>query len=80
MKNIEYCSFCGRILQNEFSYCPFCGVQCRDSRETDLHFGRSDETAQRTEGCGALHRLEELESALTDMEAELDLFLATKNG
>ena len=80
MEEIEYCTFCGRILRDEFSYCPFCGVQCRDSAQSDSLLDRLKEKVDDFRIFGALHKLEEMESTLSDMEIELNLFLSSKNG
>ncbi len=76
MEDCMYCSFCGRVVRSEFQFCPFCGVQCRDlpgSGESD-----SCEEACASSSQTAIHRLEVLASALTDMESELDHFLSTR--
>lgn len=67
-------------MQNEFSYCPFCGVQCRDSRDTQSSFQRLIDKVEGLRESGALHKLEEMESTLTDMETELNLFLSSRKG
>jgi len=65
-------------MRNEFQFCPFCGVQCRDlpgSIEVDECACEESPTPNSE---AAIHRLEVLETALADMESELDLFLATR--
>ena len=80
MEDVGYCTFCGRILRDEFSYCPFCGVQCRDSIRSDTLLDRLKEKVDGLKSFGALNKLEEMESTLTDIETELNLFLSSKNG
>lgn len=73
-----YCSFCGRVVQNEFQFCPFCGVQCRDlpaaADGIDCLSAEGDAVCNES----AMHRLEVMVSALSVMESELDHFLASK--
>lgn len=80
MEEIGYCTFCGRILRNEYSYCPFCGVQCRDSIQSDGVLDRIIEKVDNLRSFGALHKLQEMESTLTHMEMELNVFLSSRNG
>ncbi len=73
-----YCAFCGRVIKNEYCFCPFCGVQSKDfpgmltGSERAL-VGIRDGSFRST-----IHRLEEMETTLTDMEHELDHFISSK--
>jgi endogenous inhibitor of DNA gyrase (YacG/DUF329 family) len=79
MEEPEYCTFCGRVLRNEFSYCPFCGVQCKDLNDEEFDVGPERGEAESGESHRALHKLEEMETLLTSIEIELNVFLSTRN-
>lgn len=68
------------MLQNDFSYCPSCGVQCRDLQVDEPAFTQPniDESGART--FKAIYRLEEMVSTLKSIEKELNIFLATRQG
>lgn len=73
-----YCSFCGRVVLNEFQFCPFCGVQCKDLPGTAEDDECTCEESHASGSGDAIHRLEALVATLADMESELDTFLATR--
>ena len=72
MDDTVYCAFCGRVIQNEYQFCPYCGVQCKDDLPVCV---LSDPPQERS----TIERLTEIESTLENMENELDHFLATRN-
>ena len=79
MEKEMVCTFCGREIQAEYRYCPFCGTQCRDSKAvfqevTNGPFQRLENVARE----GAVRRLERMELRLGKIEAELDSFLSLK--
>lgn len=80
MDEMTYCAFCGRVIRGDFRFCPFCGVQSKDFPVTATEECVESSGTVDSGSCTALHRLEEMESTLTNMENELDHFLASKNG
>jgi len=68
------------VIENEFRFCPFCGVQCRDLLESPAGGeGLSRESVAAGPPRNAIQRLTEIESTLEDMEHELDHFLSSRN-
>jgi len=78
MEDTMYCSFCGRVVLNEFQFCPFCGVQCRDLPGSTDDDECLCEESNAPDSETAIHRLEVLVTTLADMESELNSFLATR--
>lgn len=68
------------MLQNDFTYCPFCGVQCRDLTIEDQELTKPSEEESGSRTFRAIYRLEEMVSALKSIEKELNTFLATRQG
>ena len=78
MEKIYFCSVCGRVLEESFLFCPYCGEQ----RISPLDFGdlleepfRKMETQSRT---FQLERLNNLAVRLDKLENELNWFLYKK--
>ena len=72
MKNICVCGGCGRTIETEFIYCPWCGqskMQNNDKAALESVF-KSLELKQAEE---RIRRLAELEKELDDLEQDLSI-------
>ena len=72
MKNICVCGGCGRTIETEFSYCPWCGqskMQNNDKAALESVF-KSLELKQAEERA---RRLAELEKELDELEQDLSI-------
>ncbi len=72
MKNICVCGGCGRTIETEFIYCPWCGqskMQNNDKAALESVF-KSLELKQAEERA---RRLAELEKELDDLEQDLSI-------
>jgi phage FluMu protein Com len=79
MNEIRFCSFCGKILEGAFHYCPYCGTQCKDVNEFEAIVDASLREMQRVRASNEMRRLEKMETMLRELEEELDTFLAVKS-
>ena len=72
MKNICVCGGCGRTIETEFIYCPWCGqskMQNNDKAALESVF-KSLELKQAEE---RIRRLAELEKELDELEQDLSI-------
>ena len=72
MKNICVCGGCGRTIETEFIYCPWCGqskIQNNDKAALESVF-KSLELKQAEE---RTRRLAELEKELDELEQDLSI-------
>ena len=72
MKNICVCGGCGRTIETEFIYCPWCGqskIQNNDKAALESVF-KSLELKQAEE---RIRRLAELEKELDELEQDLSI-------
>jgi len=79
MNEIRFCSFCGKILEVAFHYCPYCGTPCKDLNEFETIVDASFRELRRVRVTHEIRRLEKMESLLQELEEELDTFLAVKS-
>ncbi len=79
MEDIRFCSFCGRILNGSFNYCPFCGTQNKDILSFETIVDSSLEKVEKVCLCDEIQRLEKLEGVLEKLEDELNIFLSVKS-
>lgn len=79
MKEIRFCSFCGKILDSSFNYCPFCGTQNRDVIAFESIVDASLEKVEKVRMSNEIKRLEKLEDVLEKLENDLNLFLSVKS-
>jgi hypothetical protein len=76
MDEVIFCSFCRSMLSKEYYYCPFCGTPCRDSSALEDQLDESFERLEAVSTTTVFDRLHSLQSALTELEQELDEFLS----
>lgn len=75
MEERLFCSFCGKPLENDYMYCPYCGSTCRDEPNFEAMLFTTMNTLEKTRMSHGLTRLERLSSTLTELEEDLDQFL-----
>jgi len=75
MEERLFCSFCGKPLENDYMYCPYCGSTCRDEPNFETVLSRSMAALEKTRMSHGLVRLERLSSTLTELEEDLNRFL-----
>lgn len=78
MEKIEFCASCGRVISQEFLFCPFCGAKRAEeitfSELLEEPFGKMEKLVKTNH----LKRLEVLEKRLSEIEEELNGFLYKK--
>ena len=68
------CSGCGREIEKNFVYCPWCGIQLirKESREYQNLFFEQEERKRRTE---QEQKLQNVGKQLDELEKELDVLV-----
>lgn len=95
MEELKSCLFCGKPVDRDYSYCPWCGYEFGPGDELPVARRESPAAAAPPEdpalepapvpagaaepGQSVLLRLTTLEELLSDMERELDLILRTSS-
>jgi len=79
MEDIQFCSFCGKIIEASYNYCPFCGTQMRDSLPFELMVDRSLQAVEKVRMVDEMRRLEKMEILLQELENDLNVFLSVKS-
>lgn len=71
---INVCSGCGREIEKNFVYCPWCGIQLirKESREYQNLFFEQVERKRRTE---QEQKLQNVGKQLDELEKELDVLV-----
>jgi hypothetical protein len=88
MEELKACLFCGKPVDRDYAYCPWCGYEFGPG--DDVPIARHEPAAAVPEpapvsaepsagGQSVLLRLTSLEELLSDMERELDLILKTSS-
>jgi hypothetical protein len=71
MKSVTVCRGCGRTIENDFIYCPWCGysrVVCDDTASLDAVF----KTLEQLQTDSRSQQISEMEKQLNELEHELD--------
>ncbi len=74
MKSVCVCNSCGRTIDKEFIYCPWCGVsklKADDKESLDLVFAQLEEK----QAMDREKRVHALEKTLDDLERDLDILV-----
>ncbi len=86
MEELKACLFCGKPVDRDYSYCPWCGYEFGPGDDVPIrrHEPAAPEPAPApveaaAGGQSVLLRLTSLEELLSDMERELDLILKTSS-
>lgn len=79
MEEIHFCSFCGKILEGTFNFCPYCGTQNKDMLPFEVIVESSLEKVEKVRLGNEMKRLEKLEGVLDELENELNIFLSVKS-
>lgn len=88
MEELKACLFCGKPVDRDFSYCPWCGYEFGPGDDVPIARREAAAPAAAAEpapaeaaatGQSVLLRLTSLEELLSDMERELDLILRTSS-
>ena len=94
MEELKSCLFCGKPVDRDYSYCPWCGYEFGPGDDVPIARRAGVPTAAAVvddpvpepvsvespaPGQSVLLRLTTLEELLTDMERELDLILKTSS-
>jgi anaerobic ribonucleoside-triphosphate reductase len=77
MSEIRFCVRCGKILEEEYLFCPYCGSE---QNATDLLEDILEEPFEKMERIvqkNAIERLQFIEEQLKTLEIELNGFLLT---
>ena len=77
VERLTFCTFCGKVLNGDFYFCPYCGTQCRDYSFEELA-GPGLENLGKYLVLEGLDRLSSMESLLENLETELTIFLSLK--
>lgn len=76
---LKYCKDCGRFIDNEFSYCPWCGKSQTQRPETKNVIERTfDIIEENLEAAQLNKRIGNMEQELAIIEVDLELFLETR--
>ncbi|MCK9169438.1 MAG: zinc ribbon domain-containing protein [Treponema sp.] len=71
MKSVTVCRGCGRTIDNDFIYCPWCGysrVACDDNASLNAVFNQLEQL--QSDSCS--HQISKMEKQLDELEHELD--------
>ncbi|MFA6856241.1 MAG: hypothetical protein WCR31_03435 [Treponema sp.] len=71
MKSVTVCRGCGRTIDNDFIYCPWCGysrVACDDSASLNAVFNQLEHL--QSDSCS--QQINKMEKQLNKLEHELD--------
>ena len=76
MEELKSCLFCGKPVDRDYAYCPWCGYEFGPGDDVPVEPAPAESAAA---GQSVLLRLTSLEELLSDMERELDLILKTSS-
>jgi hypothetical protein len=88
MEELKACLFCGKPVDRDYAYCPWCGYEFGPGDDVPIARREPAVTVAVPEpapapaeagGQSVLLRLTSLEELLSDMERELDLILKTSS-
>ncbi len=90
MEDLKACLFCGKPVDRDYAYCPWCGYEFGPGDDVPIARREPAAPAAAPEpapapaeppaaGQSVLLRLTSLEELLSDMERELDLILKTSS-
>jgi len=79
MNEVQFCSFCGKIVEAAFNYCPYCGTQIKDILPFEAIVENSMKEVEKVRMTDEIRRLEKLEGVLQELENELNTFLSVKS-
>jgi hypothetical protein len=86
MEELKACLFCGKPVDRDYAYCPWCGYEFGPGddvpiarREPAAPVAAPEPAPAEAGGQSVLLRLTSLEELLSDMERELDLILKTSS-
>lgn len=71
MKSVTVCRGCGRTIESEFIYCPWCGysrVAADDSLPLEAVFNKLEQMQNDSRNA----HISEMQEQLADLESELD--------
>mgnify|MGYP001018340311 CR=1 FL=1 len=77
MNEIRFCVKCGKILDDEFLFCPYCGADQGEADEFREILEEPFNEIERMVQTSAMERLKAIEERLEDLETELNGFLLT---
>lgn len=68
------CSGCGKVIENKFLYCPWCGYS-RFNKETEESIELKYNQYKMRQQEERIHQLEKMEQELDDLEKELSVLV-----
>ena len=76
MESVHFCTLCGRMLENSFLYCPYCGTPFQSdtgmNELVETSFRELEVKVQES----TISKLDELTKVLVNLERDLDDFLS----
>jgi hypothetical protein len=79
MDDIQFCSFCGKIVELSYNYCPYCGTQMKDILHFETIVENSFREVEKVRMIDEISRLKKLEGVLKELEDDLNIFLSVKS-
>lgn len=75
MSPVSVCSSCGRAIEKQFVYCPWCGQTKVSSFAEYTHMDEVFERLEKLQSDDHINRIEKMESRLDDLQKELDALI-----
>lgn len=75
MQSVTICRFCGRTIDGEFVYCPWCGLSLLGGEQAFQHDTRVFERLEDIKEKGLSSRISKMEQSLDDIEQDLIRFM-----
>lgn len=79
MNSVIVCHGCGRTIDSEFLYCPWCSLS-RVTSDASLSIAGVFDRLNRMQECARSIQIKDLERELDEIERGLDEFDAAKGG
>ncbi|MFC2419807.1 hypothetical protein [Treponema maltophilum] len=75
MQSVTICRFCGRTIDGEFVYCPWCGLSRLGGEQAFQNAPRVFERLEDIKEKGLSSRISKMEQSLDDIEQDLIRFM-----
>lgn len=72
MKSVCVCNACGRTIERNFIYCPWCGVSCASSTNAEKMLTPVFDRLEEIQNKNRLLRIAQIGNSIEELEKSLD--------
>ncbi len=72
MKSVCVCNACGRTIEKNFIYCPWCGISCASSTNTEKILDPVFDRLEEIQNKNRLLRIAQIGTSIEELEKSLD--------